>query len=60
VRLERDRGHEWVPRIIEAASGLVDSISVGKPTLEDVFIRLTGQRFAPHGDDAAREPRSGK
>jgi ABC-2 type transport system ATP-binding protein len=46
VRLERDRGHEWVPRIIEAAQGLVDSISVGKPTLEDVFIQLTGQRFA--------------
>jgi ABC-2 type transport system ATP-binding protein len=46
IRLERDRGHEWVPRVIEAAPGLVDSISVGKPTLEDVFIRLTGQRFA--------------
>jgi ABC-2 type transport system ATP-binding protein len=45
LRLERDRGHEWVPRIIEAAPGLVDSIAVGKPTLEDVFIRLTGQRF---------------
>jgi ABC-2 type transport system ATP-binding protein len=46
VRLERDRGHEWVPRLIEAAPGLVESISVGKPTLEDVFIRLTGCRFA--------------
>lgn len=46
VRLERDRGHEWVPRVIEAAPGLVDSISVGKPTLEDVFIHLTGHRLA--------------
>jgi ABC-2 type transport system ATP-binding protein len=53
VRLERDRGHEWVPRIIEAAPGLVDSISVGKPTLEDVFIRLTGQRFAADAAAAA-------
>jgi hypothetical protein len=25
---------------------MVDSISVGKPTLEDVFIRLTGQSLA--------------
>ena len=46
VRLERQRGHEFVPQLIEAAPGLVESISVGKPTLQDVFIRLTGQRFA--------------
>ena len=45
LRLERRRGHEFVPQLIEAAPGLVDSISVGKPTLEDVFIQLTGQRF---------------
>jgi ABC-2 type transport system ATP-binding protein len=46
VRLERDRGHEWVPRVIEAVPGLVDSISVGKPTLEDVVIHLTGRRLS--------------
>jgi ABC-2 type transport system ATP-binding protein len=46
VRLERERGHEWVPRVIEAAPGLVESVSVGKPTLEDVFIHLTGRRLA--------------
>ena len=46
LRMERARGHEFVPQVIEAAPGLVESIAVGKPTLEDVFIRLTGQRFA--------------
>jgi len=45
LRLERRRGHEFVPQLIEAAPGLINSISVGKPTLEDVFIHLTGQRF---------------
>lgn len=45
LRLERRRGHEFVPQLIEAAPGLIDSIAVGKPTLEDVFIQLTGQRF---------------
>lgn len=45
LRLERRRGHEFVPQLIEAAPGLIDSISVGKPTLEDVFIQLTGRRF---------------
>ena len=38
LRIEQSRGHEFVPRIIEAAPQMVDSISVGKPTLEDVFI----------------------
>ena len=46
LRLERPRAHEFVPQLIEAVPGLVESVSVGKPTLEDVFIRLTGQRFA--------------
>ena len=45
LRLERRRGHEFVPQLIEAAPGLVDSIAVGKPSLEDVFIQLTGRRF---------------
>ena len=48
LRLERQRGHEFVPQLIEAAPGLIDSVSVGKPTLEDVFIDLTGQRLAEH------------
>jgi ABC-2 type transport system ATP-binding protein len=45
VRFERPRGHELVPALIEALPGLVDSVSVGKPTLEDVFITVTGHRF---------------
>ncbi len=45
LRLERPRGHEWVPQLIEALPGLVDSVSVGKPTLEDVFVQLTGRRL---------------
>jgi ABC-2 type transport system ATP-binding protein len=46
VRLERQRGHEFVPQLIEALPGLIDSVSVGKPTLEDVFIQLTGHGLA--------------
>jgi ABC-2 type transport system ATP-binding protein len=45
VRLERQRGHEFVPQLIESLPGLVDSVSVGKPTLEDVFIHVTGRCF---------------
>jgi ABC-2 type transport system ATP-binding protein len=46
VRFERPRGHEFVPALIEALPGLVDSVSVGKPTLEDVFINVTGHRLS--------------
>jgi ABC-2 type transport system ATP-binding protein len=46
IRLERREGHQVVPQLIEAAPGMVDSVLVGKPTLEDVFIRLTGKRLA--------------
>ena len=45
IRLERPRGHEFIPALIEALPGLVDSVSVGKPTLEDVFIHVTGRHF---------------
>ncbi len=45
VRLERGRGHEFVTDLVEAFPGRIDSVSVGKPTLEDVFIHLTGRRF---------------
>ena len=40
LRIERPQGHEFIPQLIEALPGLVDSVSVGKPTLEDVFIDL--------------------
>ena len=45
IRFERPRGHEFVPALIEALPGLVDSVSVGKPTLEDVFVHVTGKGF---------------
>jgi ABC-2 type transport system ATP-binding protein len=45
LRIERPRGHEFIPQVIEAAPGMIDSVSVGMPTLEDVFIQLTGHRL---------------
>lgn len=45
VRLEQARGHEWIARIVEAFPGRIASITLGKPTLEDVFIEKTGHRF---------------
>jgi len=45
VRLEVPNGHEWIARLVEAFSGRVAAIRLGKPTLEDLFIARTGHRF---------------
>ena len=51
VRLERPRGHELIPRIVEAFADRIDAVTLGRPTLLDVFIHKTGHRFL--GDQAA-------
>jgi ABC-2 type transport system ATP-binding protein len=45
VRIERERGHELIPQLVEAFVGRIRSVSLGKPTLEDVFIHVTGRGF---------------
>jgi ABC-2 type transport system ATP-binding protein len=45
VRLEQPNGHQWVPRLVEAFPDRIEAITLGKPTLEDVFIHTTGHQF---------------
>jgi ABC-2 type transport system ATP-binding protein len=45
LRLEQARGHELIPRLVESFGDRIDSVSVGRPTLLDVFVRRTGHRF---------------
>jgi ABC-2 type transport system ATP-binding protein len=45
VRLERKEGHKFVTELMETFPGKIDSISVNKPNLEDVFIARTGHRL---------------
>jgi ABC-2 type transport system ATP-binding protein len=49
VRIERANGHKFITDLVEAFPGQIDAVSVHKPTLEDVFIHLTGHRF--EGDE---------
>ncbi len=42
-------GHEFVRDVVEAFGDEIESVSFGKPTLEDVFVHLTGHRFDVSG-----------
>jgi ABC-2 type transport system ATP-binding protein len=41
--LETERGDEFIPRLIHALSITTKSVSIQKPTLNDVFLKLTGR-----------------
>jgi len=45
IRIERPRGHEFLRDAVDAFGDQIDSVTFGKPTLEDVFVHLTGHRF---------------
>jgi len=52
VRLERARGHELVPQLVEAFPDAVRGVTLGKPTLDDVFVRHTGHHIEASRGDA--------
>lgn len=45
VRLEHLDGHQLIPQLVEAFGDQIDAVTLGKQTLEDVFIARTGHRF---------------
>lgn len=45
VRMEIRDGLKFVTSLAEAFPGVIRSVSISKPTLDDVFIRRTGHRF---------------
>jgi ABC-2 type transport system ATP-binding protein len=54
LRLEHERGHELLRAVVDRFPESVQSITFGKPTLEDAFIRLTGHGlFAVASEDAS-------
>lgn len=45
VRVEIPNGHRFIAEAVEAFPGLVTSVALHKPTLEDVFVDETGARL---------------
>jgi ABC-2 type transport system ATP-binding protein len=63
-RMEQDElvfeiasGEELVPRIVEQVTARIASISVRRPTLDDVFIKLTGREMREGEADAQERMR---
>jgi ABC-2 type transport system ATP-binding protein len=47
VRIERERGHELVPRLVEGfPAGRFRAVSLRRPTLADAFLAVTGHGLA--------------
>lgn len=55
IRIERANGHEFIPGLVQSFPGRISSVSVSKPTLEDVFIHKTGHRFWENGHEGPPE-----
>lgn len=46
VLVEVPAGHAWVPRVVELfPAGALDAVSLTRPSLADVFAKLTGRGF---------------
>ena len=53
VRIECERGHQLVPRLVDTFPGEILGLELGKPTLDDVFVRHTGHHLRSADGDAA-------
>lgn len=54
LRVECPRGHEFAREVMENFPDAVTAVTFGRPTLEDVFISLTGHRlWEPESERAA-------
>ncbi len=45
VRIEHPNGHAFISELLEAFPDGIEGVTFGKPTLEDVFLHHTGQRW---------------
>jgi ABC-2 type transport system ATP-binding protein len=61
ITFKVSRGAEFLPRFVRGFPLRIDSIAVRRPTLDDVFVSLTGRRIRDEnggGDDLRRWKRS--
>lgn len=52
LRMDTTKGGEVAKKILELGNGTVRGVTVGPPSLEDVFVQLTGRGFEEKQDEA--------
>jgi len=52
VRLEQPDAGTWIAKLVATFPQMIESLTLAKPSLEDVFINKTGHRFAGRQDSA--------
>ncbi|RJQ33385.1 MAG: ATP-binding cassette domain-containing protein [Actinobacteria bacterium] len=57
IRLEVSDGEKFVPKLIKETTVNIDYISLWKPTLDDVFLKLTGRAIREEKADASEQMR---
>ena len=45
LRIQSDAAAELVPAIATSLGEIIESITIGRPSLEDVFVAKTGRKF---------------
>ncbi len=55
LSLETERGEEFIPKLIHVLPVQTLSVSLTKPTLNDVFLRLTGRTIRDEGIQNGKE-----
>ncbi len=50
LRLEKTNGAQFIPALVEAFPKQILSVTLGKPSLEDLFVHLTGKKFTEQGE----------
>jgi len=58
VIVEQEHGAEFVPRVAAAFPSLVTAVAVKRPTLDDVFLKLTGHAIREESASAADQLRT--
>ncbi len=56
VRLEKPRGHQFISQLADGFRGQIEAITIGRPTLEDVFAHEVGHRFWSEESEGRPKP----
>lgn len=59
LRVECAQGHEFARDVVAAFPQEIQSVRFGKPTLEDVFVKVTGHRFSESAINENRDQTNG-